>query len=141
MCFPQQGSQKAPAVASRWLEGQAPQCQGFLDSLTGVQVSRTIATCLGGNASLQPRSGMPTCIWKGCLFQTQYNYLSKDRHFPIVTSPAQLLASLQPCGSESTGQCEIYPLEFVFPLLIPFCYYFCPISKANRTAVPYLLES
>jgi len=46
MRFPQQGSQEAPPATGRWLEGQPSQCQGFLHSFIGIQVSRTIAMCL-----------------------------------------------------------------------------------------------
>lgn len=95
-----------------------------------------------GNARPQPKLRSPSkCVWKGHLCQSQCIHLGKDRHFPVVPSPAQLLASLQSCeGVSSAGQSEISPLEFVFPVQIPSSYYFCPISKAQRTAVPCLSE-
>lgn len=67
--------------------------------------------------------------------------LSEPSQFPVVLSPAQLLASLQSCeGVRSAGQFEISPLEFVFSIQTLSSYYFCPISKAKRTAVPCLSE-
>lgn len=39
-------------------------------------------------------------------------------------------------GSEVCRPVWNFPLEFVFPVQIPSSYYFCPISKAQRTAVP-----
>lgn len=47
MCFTQQGSQQAPAVTNRWLEGQPSWCQGLLDGFAEKQVGKNIATCLG----------------------------------------------------------------------------------------------
>lgn len=122
MCFPQQGSQEAPAVTSRWLEGQPPQCQGFLDGFPGMQVSRTIAVCLGRKCKTTAKTGKP---FKVCL---EGSPLSEPAQFPVVPSPAQLLASLQSCeGVRSAGQFEIslWNLFFLykFPLLITFVPY------------------
>lgn len=88
MCFPQQGSQEAPAVTSRWFEGQAPQCQGFLDGFPGMQVSRAIAVCLGRKRKITAKIGEPL---KVCL---EGSPLSETAQFPVVPSPFQLLASL-----------------------------------------------
>lgn len=131
MFFSQQSSQEAPAGTSRWLEGQPPQCQGSLDGFPGMQVRRAIAVCLGRKCKTTAKIGEPLNV----------SPLSEPAQFPAVPSPAQLLASLQSCeGVRSAGQFEISPLEFVFPIQTPSSYYFCPISKAKRTAVPCLPE-